>query len=314
VAPSSTAADRARRLLALLPQLHAGETLSVEALARTLGATPVEVAADLSTLSMCGLPPFSPLELVDVYVEGDAAEVFGDPPALTRPVRLTAEESTALAAALDACGRGPDDPLSAKLLAAAVADTGTGLASAVRAAVAGGDSGEVHAAVAAAVTRHEVLRIRYQGSGTAEPSEREIEPWMLGNERGIWYVSAHCRRADAERTFRLDRMVSAEPTGEFFAPPATLTPPQPTFARAAADLPRARVRFVPGSRDVTEREWPGATFREEAGGAVTAEIPYSSAEWVARRVVARLGDAEVVSPPEVRRAVIHLASRTRERS
>lgn len=309
---STNAATRARRLLALLPQLHAGGTLSIGALARTLGATPAEVAADLTTLSLCGLPPFSPLELVDVYVEGDTAEIFGDPPALARPVRLTAEEATALAAALEACGHGPGDPLTAKLLTAAVDDIGTGLATAVRAAV-GADTGEVHAAVSAAVARHEVLRIRYQGGGAETASEREIEPWALAVERGVWYVSAHCRSACAERTFRLDRVLSAEPTGERFTPPADAAPPRPDFARTAAHLPRATVRFAPGSRDVTEREWPGATFRTDADGSVLAEIPYASAEWVARRVVARLGKAVALEPPEVRSAVIEISCRMRGR-
>jgi predicted DNA-binding transcriptional regulator YafY len=297
-------AMRARRLLGLLPHLRRGETLSLASLARAVGATPAEVAADLGTLSMCGLPPFSPYEMIDVYVEGDAVEVYADPPSLTHPVRLTAEESAALVASLEACGHPDGDPLTAKLLAASAPDV-DGLALAVRAAVSG-ETGDVHAIVTSAVTLHEALRIRYQASGRDSAEERVIEPWALGNDRGAWYVSAWCRTAGAERTFRLDRMLSAQPAGEAFAPPSEARPPVATFARAA-DLPRATVRFAAGSRGLEERDWPGATFREETGGAVLAEIPYSDVEWVVRRVVARLGEAEVLAPKEVREAVVAMA-------
>jgi proteasome accessory factor C len=307
MADRPTSAARARHLLALLPHLRRDETLSLATLARAVGTTPAEVAADLGTLSMCGLPPFSPYELIDVYVEGDAVEVFSDPPSLTRPVRLTAEESAALVAALEACGRGRDDALTAKVLAASAEDT-DGLARAVRAAVAGNDTAVVHSTVASAVAAHDALCIRYQASGRDTPEERVIEPWVLGNDRGVWYVSAWCRTAGAERTFRLDRISSAESLGDTFTPPAEARPPVATFARME-DLPRAKVRFAQGSQGLEERDWPGAIFAEEPGGSVLAEIPYSDAEWVARRVVARLGEAEVLAPAAVREAVTRLAER-----
>jgi predicted DNA-binding transcriptional regulator YafY len=183
-------------MMALLPLLTPGAELPLAQLAATLGTTAAQVADDIATLSMCGLPPYSPDELVDAFVDGDVVRVFAAPPALDRPLRLTAAEAAALAAALESCGHGPDDPLRTKLVEAASAPADADeLAATLRSAVAPGGLAEVHAAVSAALAEHEVLRIEYFSAGRGEFGEREIEPWSLAVERGAWYVRAWSREA-----------------------------------------------------------------------------------------------------------------------
>ena len=87
-------------------------------MAAEIGSSPAELAEDLTTLSMCGIAPYSPWELVPVAIEGDRVEVFGAVPAMRGPVRLSLSEAEALSAALSAAGFSADDPLNAKLAAA----------------------------------------------------------------------------------------------------------------------------------------------------------------------------------------------------
>ncbi|GII54890.1 hypothetical protein Pth03_32790 [Planotetraspora thailandica] len=59
-----------------------------------------------------------------------------------------------------------------------------------------------------------VLRIEY-GDGRGELTSREVEPSVcLGGRGGHWYLVAWCRLRDDVRVFRLDRIVSADVTGE----------------------------------------------------------------------------------------------------
>lgn len=307
--PPASASDRARRMMALLPLLTPGAQLPLEDLASAVGATAAQVASDVATLSMCGLPPYSPDELVDAFVEDGVVHVFAGAPALDRPLRLTPAEAAALAAALEACGHGPDDPLRARLVdsASEPADAAE-LASAVRAAVAPGGLAEIHAMLAEALTGHEAVRIEYFSAGRGEVTERVIEPWAMAVDRGAWYVSAWCRRAGAERVFRLDRIHTLEPIGERFVPPADPRPPVPAFP-AGGDLGHATVRFSHGS-DLSSRDLPGALFRQGAGDDTVVEVPFASPDWVARRVAARLGEAEALEPEAVRAAVAEVARRT----
>ncbi|MFJ3208444.1 helix-turn-helix transcriptional regulator [Streptomyces flaveolus] len=54
--------------------------------------------------------------------------------------------------------------------------------------------------------------------------EAEVEPWALVVRHGRWYLLCHSRRADAVRTYRVDRIRAVRPTGHGFEPPEDLDP------------------------------------------------------------------------------------------
>jgi proteasome accessory factor C len=215
-----------------------------------------------------------------------------------------------LATALEACGFSPTEGLGARLLAAAASVRGEDeIESAVHAAVDHARSGESYSTVAAAIENRQALEIVYQGAGRESGGRRVVEPHGLANHRGAWYFSAWCRSAQAVRTFRLDRVISALSTGESFERPPDARPPGLEFA-ADPRLPVAEVVFGPGTRVPDAREWPFATHTACDDGSVVVRVPYASSEWLARQVVARLGDAVVRSPDSVRHAVRTVADST----
>ena len=296
---------RARRMLALLPYLKRGETVALSDLADAVGSSITEVAADLTTLSFCGVPPFTPDEMIDLEIDGGTVRIFGAPPALDRPVRLSPREARALVTALDAAGHGADDPLVVRLLEAASADFDPAeLATTVRAGGKDAPVAVIYTTLAEAIDHSEKVRIEYFTASSGTQSVRVIQPRSLLNERGAWYVSGFCENALEVRTFRLDRIRVAEPTGEHFeAPPVSAASMVPT----GDNLPIAVLRIAPRARHSEERDWPGATFNQRDNGAVFAEVPYSSAMWVARRVVAGLGSIDTIETDEVRAAVRMIA-------
>jgi len=131
--------------------------------------------------------------------------------------------------------------------------------------------------------------------------------WLGLDARGAWYLHAFSLDAGAERTYRLDRVSGVEPGGGTFTPPADL-PDAADSAPDSALLPRADVLFAHDAPDLTERDWPGATFERRPDGTVRASVPYAGTSWIARKVAARLGAAVVTAPDEVRRAVGAIAS------
>jgi len=305
--PRASSSEAARRLVALLGHLTPGMSVPVGDLAETLGTTPEQLAADLSTLSLCGVAPYSPDQMIDVFVEDGLVEVYSPLPAVSAPVRLSPAEAQALAAALAAAGFTAEDPLAAKLLAAA--STGfdaAALERTLRSAIATHDS-SVFETLASAAREHEVVTIEYQADGAACAARRDVEPNQLFAERGAWYLSAWCRVACGMRTFRVDRVRAAKSTGERFenvvAPDAGLP-----SAFVTDGLPLATLRFAAGEPFVA-REWPGGrVVSSDPDGTTVAEVPYAGTGWIARRVVARLGTVEVLAPDEVRAATRELAN------
>jgi predicted DNA-binding transcriptional regulator YafY len=68
-----------------------------------------------------------------------------------------------------------------------------------------------------AVVRRLRVRLRYQGRGREE-SERLVDPLGLVDKDDVWYLIAQTEKG--QRTFRVERVVSAEPTDESFERPA----------------------------------------------------------------------------------------------
>lgn len=74
------------------------------------------------------------------------------------------------------------------------------------------------AGIIRAIEQRQVLRIAYRGYHHIEPVSREIEPLRLTFSQGAWYVEAYCSLRHDQRSFRLNRILSQEPTAETFTP------------------------------------------------------------------------------------------------
>jgi proteasome accessory factor BC len=309
----SHASGRARRLLALLPFLREQRSVPLAELARSVGCAESEVAEDLSVLSLCGGDERDPSQLVGVIVEDGVAEVFADLPALERPVRLTPAEARALMTALQAIGADGNASLVSKLADFAARQVGRDeIDSTVRAAFAPGGQAEVLAALTVAAEQHVSVRIGYVSTSGSD-AERVVRPHALYRWRDAWYLVGFCETAGEQRTFRVDSITSVVSTREPFPVPDGA----PVEASPLPDLesmPRASVRFATDAPDLNDRDWPGATFERCADGAVIASVPYAGTAWIARSVASRLGDAEALDPPEVRRAVAESARAMLERA
>ncbi|MBO9599240.1 MAG: YafY family transcriptional regulator [Cohnella sp.] len=61
--------------------------------------------------------------------------------------------------------------------------------------------------------------IAYRKANAERPEEREVDPYGLAYVRNEWYAVAFCRRSEAVRTFRVDRIERVEATVGRFAKP-----------------------------------------------------------------------------------------------
>jgi len=84
------------------------------------------------------------------------------------------------------------------------------------------DPATTSALVAAVAVRRSVL-IAYR-SESGNEWDVEVDPWAVVVRHGRWYLLCHSHRADAIRTYRIDRVRSVEPTERQFEPPDDLDP------------------------------------------------------------------------------------------
>lgn len=151
-----------------------------------------------------------------------------------------------------------------------------------------------------------VVRFDYRAGGRSQVAAREVEPWGVVSWRGRWYLVGRDRDREAQRTFRLSRIVGdvqlVGPTGAVEVPhDVDLTG---AVARSAADEPRstATVRLRQGAGWELRRE--ALSVREDGPGWDAVEVGFSDPERLAERVAGFGADAVVVAPPLARDAVV----------
>jgi predicted DNA-binding transcriptional regulator YafY len=233
-------------------------------------------------------------------------ELYGDD--FRQPARLSPLEAKALLLALDLIG-----PLVA-------ADSGTPLAT-VRAKVEASFGGysmqeapepgssplpeDVLSVLSSGVREHRVVRMEYLSRRGEGVGIREIEPHRIRGVRGDWYVDTHDRTAAGERTFRVDRIRSAELGDEVFTVRPGVGDRDDDELSTTAGT--ASVWFSP---DVARWELEGRPDTIPlADGAALASVPYGSERWLATELCRYLGDAVLLEPEGLRVAV---AARARE--
>ena len=307
-------AQRLPRLLSLVPYLRAHPGVPVAEAAADFGVDEKQLRRDLELLWMCGLPGYGPGDLVDLSFAGDTVDVVFDA-GLTRPLRLTTSEATALLVALRMLHQTPgvvDSDAVARAIGkieAAVGEAGdAGGAGGVVAVEPGSGERESTAVVRRALDRGRALRIVYFTASRDAVSRRDVDPMRLVVAEGRGYLEAWCRRAEGVRMFRLDRVERAEELDE----PARRHPDaQPTDVTHGLFSPREGHRYAvlelgPEAHWVAEY-YPVDDVRSSADAGTVEGEPPPGAVAPARGPAPRAGDDPVPGPDGRLRVLIRFA-------
>ena len=296
--------SRLRRLLAIIPWVAARGTATLEEIGARFGLSVEQVEQELLLAACCGLPPYSPDQLIDLVVDegGVTADV---PDYFKRPPRLAAADGFALLAAgralLAVPGSDPKGPLaSAMAKLGAALGAGEGLAIEL-------DAPHHLEALRAAAADHRSVDIDYYSASRDEETARRIDPLSVFADRGHWYVAAYCHRAEGVLTFRVDRVNTLQETGEHFADrhagvarPGVFIP-GPDTPEATIEVPRTAA-WVP---DV----YPVLDVEERRGGRLRIRLAISGRAWL-ERLVLRIGPTvKVVAPGDLRDVPSEVARR-----
>src|SRR5271155_2524800 len=92
---------RVVRLLNMVPYFQANPRVTRAQAAADLGVSVKQLGEDLDQLWLCGLPGYSPGDLIDFAFEGDTVEVTFSA-GMDTPLQLTSPEATGLLVALRA--------------------------------------------------------------------------------------------------------------------------------------------------------------------------------------------------------------------
>ena len=97
MSPAADTATRLRRLLAILTWLAQEGEAAIDEVAARFDLTPTALVAELEMAACCGVPPYTPDQLLEIVVTEDTVSTRVGT-VLARPRRLSPREGLALAA------------------------------------------------------------------------------------------------------------------------------------------------------------------------------------------------------------------------
>lgn len=229
--PRSDAKTRLHRIDQITAQLKQGEPCTIQDLARQHGVSTRTIARDLALMRDQGLPidadrgrgggvrldrnwgvgrmSLSYAEAVDLLISIAVAERMDSPLFLANLGAVRRQ----LVASFSPEKHARVDRLKSRILIGATASTF--VQASLIAPAPDATNTRVVRALHRAFVDHETLQIRYRREdGTV--SDREIEPHYLLLQYPVWYAVAMDHLRQEPRTFRCDRMMTAQATGTPF--------------------------------------------------------------------------------------------------
>jgi proteasome accessory factor C len=298
VKKTSTPIEQTARLLDLVPFLLTHQGIAVEDLAKQFAVTQEVILDDLNTLWMCGLPGYTPLELIDLEFDSGYVTIRNADP-LAKVRALGGSEMVALALGLDLLLNGLGD------LPTEITDRIVQLSERVRSVIGSqititeAAQSQVRAVIDRAIAERANVSIAYFSPQRDEVKERIISPFGFFTEGSFEYLEAFCELAGAARTFRLDRIKTASPD----LLPRVIA----TSTEISATPLTTKAWITRGERSTAESL--GLSPGEITIGEAISLSAYS-VDWLARTALGSCGDLVIDSPEEIRRSIVQSVETT----
>ena len=243
---------------------------------------------------MCGLPGYTPLELMDLEFESGFVTIR-NASTLAKPRTIIFQEGVALLLGLDLVASSiPEERADLLNSVQSLRERLTKLLGVpIKLSVVAPTSGAVSTTITQAIQSNGGLEIRYHSLYKDQISQRSVMPIDLYDSNGQQYMRAFCFTANDYREFRVDRIESAT---------AAPVPAQVSAEVVNQEKIAFQITAQTHSRDVAERFAISDMPLETA-----IELSSYSRQWIERSVMASGAAVILNSPLEIRAELVKKA-------
>ena len=294
------AALRAIRLLDLVPYIVAHPGISITELAKEFSISRDEVLKDLNLLFLCGLPGYTPLELIDISFDEESV-VIRDPQNLAAPRNLNESEALIARIALAALEESTPKTSAAYLQIIALREKiAEAFSSSIPASAITFTLDKERAtleAIESAIKQELDLEMTYNNVTKDLSSRRSITPISIIAEDKRTLVSAYCHSAKALRTFNLAQISEV----------STKERSTRTDLERLEDSRGSSAEVIIKSEDSRFLSENASSLKELSKSCYQIDI--FQPEWIVRSVLAGADSLELAKPLELRAEIAERANR-----
>ncbi len=288
----TSAPERIRRLMAVVPWVVEQGGASIDELCDRFAVSRDELVADLERFSMTGVHPYTPDAMNELLITDDWVTINVGP-WFRRPLSLTHDQAVGVLAAASALASTPgassDGALGRALEKVRKVLVGSSDDASIQVDLGRADA-EVLASLREAIAARRAVQIDHYSAARDEQSTRVVEPVELTTRDGAWYLAAWCRSVDAPRWFRVDRISAVDVLDE---PVEEREAQLDEWFSDAEELPEVTLEVRPPGRVHLEHV-PVVDAKERRDGSVEVTLRVAGEAWWASLLL-RLGvNADVV--------------------
>ena len=285
------------RLLNLVPYIATHQNVPISDLAKEFGVSKKEILDDLNTLWMCGLPGYTPLELIDLSFD-DGFVSIRNAEILEIPRSLTTSEVVALILGLDLVVQSDGAP---KKEIQSLQEKLRKISGDIVRALPLVDSA-YRATIQQAISERKGLAVSYFSPISDEISHRDVTPLEIHLDGSFEYLVAMTEKG--LRHFRLDRVSAISVLDGAIGLPVS------SQFNIDSEL-KVSVKILHDYRRMMEMLSIDITS-ESDGAASIHEVSGFSSEWFVRTVFQGAGGLELLGPENFRAEIASRATQLLE--
>jgi len=292
------AANRALRTMDLIPYILENPGVSIVKLAKQFSVTEKQIESDLQLVFMCGLPGYTPYELIDLIFEDGVVSII-DPQVLDKPRRFTKSELVVIALGLQLLSElsTSDTARLSKIKSLSNKITQLGGSNSVIFAPSSSKSPFVEL-ISKAIANKKSLNMQYQSLVKDEVSIRTIFPHNLYFMNGNLYLSAMDLVAKADRVFKVELIKTCEVGNDISS---EVVNENNSTLEVVLDVQKTYKNFI-------ERNSSIITAIEEQKNGFIVHLKLSNLEWLKRSILSNSPGIKVISPSLLAQEVAALAT------
>ena len=288
-----TAAVRALRSMDLIPYVLENPGVSIAELSAKFSVTQAQIESDLQLVFMCGLPGYTPYELIDVAFEDGVVSVI-DPQVLDKPRKFSSNEIVVIALGLkiliDINQTNSTALTKLKQLSEKIAKLGSNKSILMAGDVSAFPFFEI---ISKSISEQRILDLQYHSLIKDQITQRLVLPEKLYFLNGSLYLAALDIDIDSDRVFKVDLIKECK-VGEQMAAKKVLESSIETTV--ILDVQKQNRNFI-------ERNSSIITAMQENGDSTRVHLQVSNLEWIKLTVLSNAPGITVVSPELLATAV-----------
>ena len=288
-----TAAVRALRSMDLIPYVLENPGISIAELSAKFSVTQAQIESDLQLVFMCGLPGYTPYELIDVAFEDGVVSVI-DPQVLDKPRKFSSNEIVVIALGLkiliDINQTNSTALTKLKQLSEKIAKLGSNKSILMAGDVSAFPFFEI---ISKSISEQRILNLQYHSLIKDQITQRLVLPEKMYFLNGSLYLAALDIDIDSDRVFKVDLIKECK-VGEQMAAKKVLE----SFSETTVILDVQKQ-----NRNFIERNSSIITAIQENGDSTRVHLQVSNLEWIKLTVLSNAPGITVVSPELLATAV-----------